>query len=87
MVRNDQNLGPKTQKNLYKTRKNLSSEPARGARRRPGCRFELRRAKRAGAQTGIQVLGNEKVLAPESELRRFKNIPAEKPTNSYTPEY
>ena len=59
---------------LYETETNLSSEPAREARRRPGCCFELRRAKRAGAQTGIRVLGNKKALAPESGARGFKKV-------------
>ena len=33
----------------------LSSEPAREARQCPECWFELRRANRAGAQTGIRL--------------------------------
>ena len=49
-------MRPKKLKNLYKTQKYLLSKPALGARRRPGCRSELRRAKRAGAQTGIRAL-------------------------------
>ena len=57
------------------TTKKESSEPAREARQRPGCCFELRRAKRAGAQTGIRVLGNKKVLDPECGARRFKKMP------------
>ena len=49
------NRDPPTQTNRCKNRKKNSSEPAREARRRPGCCFELRRAKRAGAQTGIRL--------------------------------
>ena len=69
-------------KNIHTTiKKKLSSEPAREARRRPGCSFELRRAKRAGAQTGIRLPGaqfrpppNKKMLAPESGPGIFKKM-------------
>ena len=72
----------RAQKNRYKNQKKLSSEPAREARRRPGCCFELRRAKRAGARTGIRLPGtrirppgNKKMLAPENGARKFKKMP------------
>ena len=70
----------KNQKHIrVKFQTHLSCEPARGARRRPGCLSELRRAKRAGAQTGIRAPGgmipippNKKMLAPEYGTQRFK---------------
>ena len=75
------NRDPKLKINRYKNQKKLSSEPAREARQHPGCCFELRRAKRAGAQTGIrlpgaciQPPGNKKMPAPETGARKLKKM-------------
>ena len=75
------NATQNTKKSLQKY-KNLPSEPAREAQRHPGCCFELRRAKRAGAQTRlrppgacIRPPGNKKMPAPEHGAWKFKKMP------------
>ena len=76
------NGDPTLKKKRYKYQKHLSSEPAREARRHPGCCFELRRAKRAGAQTRIRLPGacirppgNKKMPAPENGACKNKRMP------------
>ena len=69
-------LAPKMSKYVKKFTKNYkdfkviiqkhhSCEPARGTRRRPGWLSELRRAKRPGAQTGIQAPGGMILILPK----------------------
>ena len=72
--------------------KHISWEPAREARRRPGCRFELRRAKRAGAETGIWIpearfrpRPNKKIPAPESGPGMFKKMFLLSPPPNHAP--
>ena len=70
MVRNCKKNKTQNSKTSLQKSKNLSWEPAREARRRPRCCFELRRAKRAGARPRP----NKKVLAPESGPQIFNKI-------------
>ena len=60
---------PKLTKIFTKMKNNFrGSRRARSARRRPGCRFQLRRAKRAGAETGIRAACPQR--APINKLNR-----------------